>query len=72
MVEVAVGDQNRGARAPSRQLEPQLGSVAAGIDHDCFGCGAIGAQDVAVRLDRPEGVTVDDEAHAGECNGVHV
>ena len=73
VVEVAVRDQDRGARrAAPGELQPQLGGVAARVDDDRLRRAAVGADDVAVRLERPERVAVDDEAHAGECNGVHV
>ena len=59
--------------APLRaSCEPQLGGVAARVDDGRLRRTALGAQHVAVRLQRPEGVAIDDEAHAGECNGVHV
>ena len=70
---MAVRDQDRGARgAAPGELQPQLGRVAARVDDDRFRRTAVGAKHVAVGLDRPEGVAIDDEAHAGECNGVHV
>ena len=71
VVEVAVRDQDRAAgRAEPRELEAQLGGVAAGIDDDRLGRVAARAHDVAVRLQRAERVCVDDDGHAGECNGV--
>jgi hypothetical protein len=73
MVEVAMRDQDRGARgAVPGELKPQLGRVAARVDDNRLRRAALRTQHVAVGLERPEGVAVDDEAHAGECNGVHV
>ena len=64
VVPVRVGDEDRDARRSlPRQLEPQLGSVAAGIDDDRLACGAVRAHDVAVRPDRAELVAVDGERH---------
>ena len=50
-------------RSLPRQLQPQLGGVAAGIDDDGLACRAVRAHDVAVRPDRAELVAVDGERH---------
>ena len=64
MIRIRVCDEDRGAaRAAARELEPQLCSVSARIDDDGFGRAALCAYDVAVRADRTNFVTVDDERH---------
>ncbi len=71
MVEVAVRDQDRAAGgAETAELELQRCGIAAGIDDDGLGRLAARAHDVAVRLQRPEPVCVDDEGHAGESSRV--
>ena len=70
MVEVPVRDQDRGAaRAEPRELETQLGRLAAWIDDDCGRRAAVRAHDVTVRLQRSQRKAIDDDVHAGECNG---
>ena len=64
VVPVRVGDEDRDARRSHlRELEPQLGGVAARIDDDGFGRRAVGSHDVAVRPDRAQLVAVDGERH---------
>ena len=70
MVEVPVRDQDPDARgAEPRELEPQVGRVAAGIDDRALGRAALAPDDVAVRLQRAELVSVDRERHRGESSG---
>ncbi len=67
VVEVPVRDEDRGARrAEPRELEAQRGRVAARVDDGGLGRVAVRADDVAVRLQRSERVSVDDERHRGE------
>ena len=61
---MGVRDEDRGAaRAHGGELETQLGGVAARVDDDRVGRAAPGADDVAVRLDRPERELFDRERH---------
>ena len=48
-----------------RELEPELCGIAARVDDDRFRRTAVGAKHVAVGLDRPEGVAIDDESSRG-------
>ena len=64
VVPVAVRDQDRHALRPrARQLEAKLRRVSAGIDDDRLGRVAARADDVAVRPDRSDLVTIDGKAH---------
>ena len=73
MVEMAVRDQDgRAARPHPRELEPQLGRVAAGVDDRRVARAAVGANDVAVGLERSQRIPVDDDGHAGESNERYV
>ena len=59
VVEMPVGDQDRGAGgAEPGELEAQVRRVAAGVDDCAFGGTALAADDVAVRLERTELVSV--------------
>ena len=65
VVEVPVRDQDPGAGgAEPRELETQVGGVAAGIDHGALGGAAPLPDDVAVRLERTERVSVDGQRHS--------
>jgi hypothetical protein len=73
MVEMTVRDQDPGARgAEPRELEPQVSRVPAGIDHRALGRAALAPDDVAVRLQRTELVSVDREWHGGESSAALV
>ena len=55
---------------PSRASSSRRsGGVAAGIDHRALGRAALAPDDVAVRLQRAELVSVDRERHRGESSG---
>ena len=56
---MAVRDEDRA------HIEARLDALVAGVDDDRLGGGRAGADDVAVRLGRPERVGVDDGSHAG-------
>ena len=70
VVEVPVRDQDRGAAgAHARELETELGGIAAGVYDNRLRDTAIGPDDVAVRPQRAELVRVDRERHqAAESN----
>jgi len=51
------------ASAGAREVESQIGAVAARIDDDGFRRAALCAEDVAVRADRTHLVAVDDKRH---------
>ena len=64
VIGIGVCDEDRSAAsAGAREVEPQIGAVAARIDDDGFGRAAFCADDVAVRADRTHLVAVDDERH---------
>src|SRR5690242_15288515 len=66
VVEVAVRDEDPRTRgAEAGELETKICCVAAGIDHDALGSAAIAADDIAVRLERTELVSVDCQRHRG-------
>ena len=70
VVEVAVCDEDPGAGgAEPRELEAKVGSVPARIDHGALGRAALAPDDVAVRLERTELVSVDRQRHRGESSG---
>ena len=61
---MAVRDQDRGAAcAQARELEPELGDIAAGVDDHAVLGAARRADEVAVRRDRAELEAVDDDVH---------
>ena len=73
MIEVAVRDEDgRAPRGAMRELEPQLGRVAARVDNRRLGRAAVGADDVAVRLELSQRVAIDDDGHVGESNEADV
>ena len=70
---MAVRDQDGRAACPHpRELEPQLGRVTARVDDRRLARAAVGANDVAVGLERSQWEPVDDDGHAGESNERYV
>ena len=66
VVEVAVGDEDRGAAgAGRRERAPDRGCIAARVDHDRLRRRRRRADEIGVRPDRPELELVDLEAHRG-------
>ena len=64
VIGVGVRDEDRAAAsAGAREVEPQVGAVAARIDDHGFRRAALCANDVAVGADRTHLVAVDDERH---------
>ena len=64
VVDVGVRDEDPGgARAHAGELEPERRRVVARIDHRRLRRAALGADDVAVRLERSHHEAVDDERH---------
>src|SRR4029077_11846206 len=70
MVEVAVRDEDpRAGGAEPRELEAGARRIPAGIDDRALRCASLAPDDVAVRLERTELVSVDRKRHRGESSG---
>jgi hypothetical protein len=66
MVEVTMRDEDPGTRrAESRKLQAEVGCIPSGVDHRALAGAALTADDVAIRLERTERISVDRERHRG-------
>src|SRR5436305_5957643 len=70
VVEVPVRDEDASARsAEPRELEAQVRGVSPWVDHRALRGAALAPDDVAVRLEGAELVSVDRQRHGGESSG---
>lgn len=64
VIDIGVRDEDRSRpRAHACELEPQRRRIVARVDHRRLRCAPLGADDVAVRLERSHHEAVDDQRH---------